>query len=1183
MNHDPANELFIPYVSGWLRSQLQSTALRPGSTQEINATVLYADLNGFSTLTAAFARMPDGAERLHAALTRCYSTLIAVIREHDGDVVAIAGDALTAWWPQQLQTAQAERCAAAMLDALATLPPVPTPNGPFRLEMRIGIAAGAVRMVLAGLPTHGVHLVILGPALEAATTAERQATPGQVRVASVAAAPLGNSAAPLSPPHAVAPLADNAAPGRTYLHLEHFLPPSFAARLRIGALVAEYRRCVPAFASFTLPATTAALHDLVARVQTIVARWGGWLNEIEVGNKGAVFVILFGAPIAHGDDAARAVSCCLELQACNLITHVGITIGTLFMGAVGGPSRRVYTAQGDEMNMAAHLMQAAAPSALLISSRIYREIAGRYQVSEPTLVTVKGQGQVAVRQVLSALPHHDQPGASALIGRWAERSVLDRVVAAASAGQAQVLLIEGESGIGKSSMLQELRTRWLRHGYAVFSSECLSGQADALATWRPIISALCGIDATMPLAVQQAQIAAILAILPPNLANKRPHATLRLLIQLLGLEPPDHSDATAMSIPSNQATIVANELLDLVVALVQRRLAQGPVLLVIEDIHWADTPSLVLAARIAQSAQTAGDRRVPLLLALSHRPMDTTHPALATLRTLPTSVRLPLHSLSGTESLELCRVLLDVPILPDELAHIIIRHAEGQPLFLKEYLKTLCERQLISISANQVVLRGNPTNVQLSDTAQGIIQARMDRLDEATRLTLKVAAVIGSTIPLALLYSIHPATPTISMLQSQLEQLRELNIIELELEGPEQVYRFKHGITHEVAYASLLFEQRRKLHTAVAHWYESAYSDDLAQHQAAPAIYELLAYHYGRAENQAKQAHYCAAVAIHATRWYANARALEYLSTALALSSDPHTRFALLLLRFTLNERLGEHTRQFSDSSELMALAGQLDDLCAVQASYCRLRSLLVLGNNQAVFAEAPQLQRQAEQLAQRSTTATAQTQALLVQAGCLDTQSQACVRQGDLSQARMFGQQALTLCRWVLDNQSSMLPRSAAPHDTPFHTAIAFPAALDPIEVMVRCLNHLGMVYLQSGELLPALACHQKALHIARTHNDWPGAAHALSMLSQIHILQGNSDTAVQYSEHALAISQATGDRNEQARALQILHCARATGQTVAGHPTVPTTELHPPNTHTTHEIAAPYALANVAAEATV
>lgn len=379
-----------PYLPYWLRARVGSPELRPGAVFTCSAAVLYADLRGFTRLTVQFADSPDGAKRLHEALNERYGALIETVSAYGGDVAAIAGDALTVWWPHHTTTTVARQCAEAMLAAVAELDPLDTPSGPFWFHLRIGIGSGMIHVAVVGLPEYGVHLVLTGPALVAATMAKQQAK---------------ESAVVCAHDHHPGALRTRFMPGipGPPLKEEDFLPPTLSARIHHQELIAEYRCCTPVFAEFEAPAHPRDLHPLIVRVQAVVQHWGGWLNEIEIGDKGSVLVLLFGAFTANGADARRAVGCCLELREQGLITRAGLTRGTLYLGDVGGPQRRVYTAQGDEMNLAAHLMEHAGRGEILVSGRVRAIVQDRYPTGEPRSLLLKGHSRdIPVAHVLPA-------------------------------------------------------------------------------------------------------------------------------------------------------------------------------------------------------------------------------------------------------------------------------------------------------------------------------------------------------------------------------------------------------------------------------------------------------------------------------------------------------------------------------------------------------------------------------------------------------------------------------------------------------------------------------------------------------------------------------------------------------------------------------------------------------------
>ncbi|MEI7770411.1 MAG: AAA family ATPase [Chloroflexales bacterium] len=1112
MKHDLASPFLRPFLPHWLIERIGTPALQPGLVHRCNATILYADLSGFTQLTATFAGLPDGAERLHDSLTHFFDVLIDTIIAHGGDVAAIAGDALTAWWPDRTDIEVARHCGEAMVAALTTLPAISTPQGAFQLDVRIGVSVGLTYVVLAGLPSHGLHLVICGPAIDAATGAEQMAAPGTIHA----------DEAPHLSDHTMAQAVASIEPIST-LSWEHFLPPTFAERLRYHDLVPEYRRCVPAFAAFAMPGHPEDLHRLVTQAQAVVLRWGGWLNEVEVGNKGAIFVMLFGAPVARGDDPSRAVGCCLELHERGLIDHAAVTVGILFVGAVGSQQRRVYTAQGDDMNLAAHLMHKAAPGEVLVSGRVRSDILGRYQTTEPMLMSTKGHREgVPVARVISggarvgrgvALQRY-LPDAVALIGRADERQAMTEAVERAACGQVSLILLEGESGIGKSYVLQDLAATWMEWGYRGYSSECSSGgQGVPLLAWRPILADICGIDEGASLKMQRAQLAQALRAVPHTAQPAR-----QALARALGLaEGLTGEGAGGLGDPGEQGRLIG-----MAVELIRAQLAAGPLLIVLEDIHWADEFSLQLAAQLLHAAPPG--RPFPLCLTLSHRPLDGVVPdPLTELRADPSATRITLGRLTSEQSFDLIRALLGVSDVQPELRQYVERHTEGQPLFIKEYLRVLLQHNHAQIEDGVATLTSSAVAVQVSSSAQGVIQARVDRLDEPTRLTLKAAAVIGRSFPFRLLAMIHPARPSDHELREELNTLIGLKIVDIELEDPEAVYRFKYGITHEVAYTSLLFGQRRQLHAAVAGWYECAYAADIAAGRAAMAVYDVLISHLRRAEEWQRQARYCQAAAEQAAQRVSNTAALRYIEQALVATSEPTERYNMLLLRVIINERVGNQVSQDEDIKLIEQLAAQLDDpLRRAYASYYQLCYLLAIGQHQTMFDQADAVDWRIRRAARQS-KGEGRRQARLLRAGYLNAHGMACAAAGDLRQAGQLHRRALALCRRRRPEEQT--PEPAAAHHW-----------LDEQAMASRCLNYLGQVDLQQGRLSSAIRYFRQALDMARATNSWSSETRARAGLSSAHLARHDSDAALVEANRALSTSQAVGDRTGHALALRQL-----------------------------------------------
>ncbi len=1168
MQLDQTNICFIPYVSDWLRARLDTMALYPGSAWYLNATILYVDLRNFSALSATFAQVPDGAEQLHEILTNFFTVMVQTIAAHGGDVVAIAGDALTVWWPDRVDPAYGRECGQAMLAAVADLPAVETPAGPTWLDLRIGVAAGPGVAALVGLPAYGVHMTLFGPALEAAAAAKDQASTGKMYIiTSDDVLPMRSAVGASSgdhhdqcATHQMLPRQPEVGEGWSHpvrLTLEHFLPPAFAERLQSGVLPAEYRRCVPAFAAFQRPPTASALHDLVAQVQAVVARWGGRLNEVEIGDKGPLLVLLFGAPVAYGDDALRAVGCCLELRERNLITRAGISIGTLFVGAVGCLVRRAYTVQGSEMNLAVHLMEAATPGTVLISGRMRHEVVGHYAVGAPSFLCMKGMAQPVPVMPVTKMPRSirlsDQPfqryrpDQLPLIGRTNERALLWQAMAQAIGGQAQVVIVEGEAGIGKSSLLDTVMlSRWGRllpayRGICRRSRQAVPGHA-----WQAVLAEVCGLNPALPLSLQRRRLTPILKTLSRGHQGRIPldqDQVMHRLARLSGLPGADAAAAYAHAagMPAADAGEIA-AMLDLAEALLLQRMRQSPLLLLLEDIQWADEVSLQLAARLAAGAGPAASPSYPLLLLCSHRPLTGPPPAaLQTLRNLPHCRHIVLGALTRQEQHALLGRLLEAHDLSPALHRLIEEYAQGQPLLIKEYVHMLRENRLIYIDNDVARLKDAATDMHLSATVQGITQARMDRLEEPLQLTLKAAAVIGHTFPLPLLSAIHPSGLALPELQAQLDRLMALDILDLELDGSIRVYRFKSRTIQKVAYTSLLFQQRRILHAAVAHWYEIIYRDDLRIKRIAPVIYGVLAYHYGAAEDTLKRRDYCRLAALHAVGRYAHATAQTYLVTALALTAEPLQRYDLLVIRLLIDTRSGDCIVQEDAVRALTALAGCLnDELRRAYAAWCRLNNALLMGEYAGVSAQVARVYRHLRQAGRRTRSAAVRRQAWLLWTACRDAVGWALAGLGDASGAQSNHNQAFMRYRWYMAHRQRRMARSqpdkrrsirATGAQRPLTTA-----QLDPRLLLARCLNGRGQACRMQGQSAPARQYHQQALTLAQELDDWSGEATALVLLCRVDYAERAYAQATRHAERALMISLATDERMLQVTALRRL-----------------------------------------------
>lgn len=847
------------------------------SAESFPAAVLFADISGFTPLAEQLAqRGPAGAETLTHELNTYFGQLIEIVTASGGDVVKFAGDALTAIWPvvaapeNDLPMA-IRRAAACALAIQAALKNYQTVDG-LKLSLKIGLGTGEMTVIHVGGVYGRWEVVLTGAPLGQVSHAEAQAQPGQTILSPEAwqrlephglGQPLGagyvrldalkDNLPPLSLP--VPPL-----PAEIEQGLRAYLPGAILARLAAGQSnwLAELRRVTVLFINLPDLTDTTPLDQVqtaIQALQTALYRYEGSVNRISVDDKGPVFLAALGLPpLAHEDDAVRGVQAALTMQATlhslGWRCAIGITTGRAFCGSVGNQTRREYTMMGDIVNLAARLMQAA--SSLLGESEAGLAIfcdettcqAARTHLAFEALPPIKVKGKTRpiaiyrpepfpeIRPPLNLDPRQAEPmtanGKTTLVGRRTERMVLADRLQALLRGTSGVMIIEGEAGIGKSRLVEDLLwqaqtlglTSWLSGGDAV-------EKLTPYFVWRPIFAHLFNLDLfNDPPERQRSRVLAQLEATRPEFIPLAP-----LLNAVLPLDLPDN-DLTAQITGEGRATRTQA----LLIALLQAHVK--PLLLVLEDAHWLDSTSWALVRSVQREVR-------PLLLTLTTRPLSESQPTEYTyLIQLPDTRHVRLEALWPDEIETLICQRLGVVSLPQPVVDLLRTKAEGHPFFSEELAYALRDAGLIQIVDGECRLDPRAANLaalDFPDTIQGVITSRIDRLTPQQQLTLKVASVVGRIFAFQVLRHIYPIEADKPYLADQLDTLNQLDLTQLETPEPDLAYLFKHVITQEVTYNLMTFAQRWQLHQAVAAWYEQTYADDL------PPYYPLLAYHWHQA------------------------------------------------------------------------------------------------------------------------------------------------------------------------------------------------------------------------------------------------------------------------------------------------------------------------------------------------
>jgi class 3 adenylate cyclase/tetratricopeptide (TPR) repeat protein len=590
----------------------------------------------------------------------------------------------------------------------------------------------------------------------------------------------------------------------------------------------------------------------VERMVQAVHRHEGTVNQF----RGDGIMAIFGAPIAHEDSARRAVAAALDMQQAlarhiadagvDIAFRVGLNTGPVVVGRINDDLQMDYTAIGDTVNLASRMEQMAEPGAVYVTEDTQRQVADYFDFEDIGPLDVKGKATpVHAYKVLSArgirtrLDAAVARGLSPFVGRERDIEVLKGLWHDALAGRGQIVMISGEPGIGKSRLLLEFR-RALGDDVIWREAHCVSNGQNT--PYLPVIELVkngFGINETDDEGTIIEKIDADTAMWSTEAQKMAPY--LKFLLQV------DPGDAAIeyMNPAERRAGI-----LDALRALILERSRVAPRVVVVEDLHWADDQSEEVF-RVCADAVAASK----VLMILTFRP-GYIHPS----SDLPNAHRIALGNLDERAQEELATATLEAAALPTDLADAVAGKAEGNPLFIEEVTRALAA--------------GIADPKSVPNSLQDVILARVDRLDRQARESLQLASVIGREFSLRLL-------DRISDLQSKLNDvLAELKMLELIYEKsffPELAYMFKHALTHDVAYSTLLHERRRTLHRLVATAIEELYEDRIQEH------YEVLAHHYVQAEDWDKALQYLDTAAEKATDSFANSEASGFLTQAIEI------------------------------------------------------------------------------------------------------------------------------------------------------------------------------------------------------------------------------------------------------------------------------------------------------------
>jgi ABC-type oligopeptide transport system substrate-binding subunit/class 3 adenylate cyclase len=650
------------------------------------------------------------------------------------------------------------------------------------------------------------------------------------------------------------------------------------------------------------------------RVGEAVYRYEGTIAQL----LGDGVLAFFGAPITHEDDPIRAVRAAMDIQASveeygrelagtveDFQMRIGINTGTVVIGEIGTDMHVEYLAIGDAVNVAARLQSAAEPGKVVVSEACARLVSAAFELKDLGEISVKGKAEPLQAFELIGMKAAPETGRgieglpTPHVGRAQEVEKLQSSLLALCDGHGQIVTVMGDAGIGKTRLLEEVKAIICEDEggrqtkpISPASIHWLEGRAlsygGSLSYWT--ITQLLLADLGLSDGAPQVEIIVALRRRVQELfAEDRAEEILPYLAHLLGLKGEAKAEEHIQSLDGET---LKKQTLDTVRDYFGHVADERPTVLVFEDLHWADPSSLEAITHLLPLTD-----QVPLMVLMLMR-IDRDHGSwgvkLKTETDFPhRSTEIHLRRLSKGDSSSLLEQLLGETKLPEDIWQTIMERSEGNPFYLEEVIRHLMEQGLIIQDTQGWRATEELEEMSIPDTLQGVLLARIDRLEEDVRRTLQMASVIGKSFLYRILETISEAE---MQLVTHLSQLQRVDLVREKARLPELEYIFKHALTQEAAYNSLLHERRKVFHLKVGEALEELFPDRVDEFSG------LMAYHFEVAEAPEKALDYLQRAGDQARLAYAHQEAIDFYERALVIlkAQGEYDRAARTLMKLGL-------------------------------------------------------------------------------------------------------------------------------------------------------------------------------------------------------------------------------------------------------------------------------------------
>ncbi len=1067
-------------------------ATRPDETaRQVAGTLVSADISGFTRLTEQLSSMGRrGAEELTDLLNSCFDSMIRICLEEGGDIIKFGGDALLVLFTGEGDAIRACRASHGMRGLIAR-PVRQRDGGTVRLGISIGVHRGAFPVFLP----LGVHreLLLTGPDVSATLQRESDAEAGEIQItaavaeqvpAKVVGAPVEGGYLLRRNPEPVPWLPSEPEQAWPRADLERLIP--LEQRLGIEAQgVGEHRQATIAFVCFKrtdeviasdgIERVGALLQGLVDATADAVARHGvHWLSS-DVYGDGGKFILAGGVPTAGVNDDEHLVRAVRDIidNTGELEVHAGVNRGVVFVGNLGSENRRTYTVMGDDVNLAARLMQRAGPGEMVVSQAVLARCRSWLSLTRMEPFLVKGKEAMIDAAIVhevtdEAVDEVDRP--FPLIGRDAELAQLLEHARNAIAGQGGAVEIVGSVGTGKTRLAAELRLMCdgMDMGVSRWSCQPFT-KSKPYGVMEPLLRRTLGLAPDLPRDEVGRTLTDLVTRLAPDLSPWLP-----LIAGPFGADVASTRESDEI-VPSFRRARAHEAVTSFLASAITE-----PQLIVLEDTQWADEASLDLLGSLVSET-----RRQPwLICATSHGP-DLS---------VEGTDRVDLQPLNAVDAANLAQSTPAGKSMDSTVMTSLLDRANGNALFVVE-LMAASESGALDV---------------IPDTVEALVTARLDAFSPADRVLVQEASVFGMDIDLALLGAVFGAQAG--------EQSRWDRLSSLVRPVAPGVFRFGHDLFRQTIYEGVSFRRRRELHIRIGDLLESTVDTD---EQAA-----LLATHYHLAEAHGPAWNYLVKAGKQADLLYANVEAAMFFDQALGHAA--HLSDLALEEQESVAESLGDIRARSGEHDGASAAYARARTLASADPrTRARLwRKTGVLYMHLSKYSSALRLHSRARGLLMEAgiTTDRELAEISVAYAGvryrqgkyreCMTWASTA-RKEAEASGHRSglaHALQLLDICALSIEENNGAFG----------HRALAIFEELGDLVGQSNVLNNLGTAAFYSGQWLESLDLYRRASEVGGRAGDKLREGQALNNVAEIFIDQGR----VPEAEEALVRLRAIWER---------------------------------------------------------